>query len=132
MYYNGKELKNLQEYTEARLGRAMYREYNYSEFRDVVLDYHSSMGELSEEDVKFILDMDENLRIDLQFYIPHWELQQWEEPNGEMMYCNVYYNWDDALKAFEEANKEGVYLDLVPVDQDGMPIDESPDYRTNY
>lgn len=132
MYYNGKELKNLQEYTEARLGRAVYREYNYSEFRDVVLDYYSSMGEFSQEDLRFILDIDQNLRIDLQYYVPHWELQQFEEPGGEMTTCNTYYNWDEALEDFEEAIKEGGYWDLVPVDQDGMPIDESPDYRTNY
>lgn len=134
MYYNGKELKNLQEYVETRLGHSAFEgQLHYpEEFVNLVLDYHSSMGEFTNEDLEYIKEVDEALWEDLGQFVEHYELQQLDDPRGDIITCNDYFSWKSVLEDYEKEVAEGDYWRIVPVDQDGMPIDESPDYRTNY
>lgn len=127
MYYNGKELKNLQEYVEANLGHSAFEgQLHYpEEFVNLVLDYHSSMGEFTDEDLEFIKEVDEALWENLGQYVEHYELQQWDDPAGEVIACNDYFSWESALKDYEEEVVKGGYWRIIPVDPDGIPTSDN-------
>lgn len=51
----------------------------------------------------------------------HYEVQIWSGPEGEIDYCNDYYSYPNAIRAFNQANREKQYVRLLSVDKNGMP-----------
>lgn len=130
MYHNGHDYKNLQEYVEVGYDLHPHEltpndEDGWMQFTYIVLDYHSSMGEFTEEDLNYIKQVDEELYYNLGQFVSHYEVQIWEGPEGEVDYCNDYFSWDAAYKGYKEALGDGYeYVRIVSVDSEGMPDGE--------
>lgn len=62
MYYNGKDFKNLEEYLEEKKREYIFRhgvDADWDESEEIIWaiqDYLSSMGEFSDEDLKYLED----------------------------------------------------------------------------
>lgn len=129
MYYNGRDYKNLREYVE--VGHGLHScdfkpdDDRWTELANIILDYHSSMGEFTEEDLEYIEHADEELYYNLGQFVDHYEVQIWEGPEGEVDFCNDYFSWDAAYDGYRRALKDGYeYVRVVSVDSEGMPDGE--------
>lgn len=128
MYYNGHDYKNLREYVEVGLGLHpnnvdMEKEENWHLFMNAVFDYHSSMGKFSDEDVEYIEKCNEPLYVQLGQLVDHYEVQIWDGPEGDVIYCTDYFSYESAKEAYRIFLKDEPYIRLVEVDSDGMPIE---------
>lgn len=129
MYYNGCDYKNLREYVEVGFGLHSCdfksNDDRWAGLTNVILDYHSSMGEFTEEDLEYIKYADEELYYSLGQFVDHYEVQIWKSPEGEVEFCEDYFSWDAAYDGYKETLKNGnEYVRIVSVDPDGLPDGE--------
>ena len=125
MYY-----KSLKEYTRAVLGKELKRSASHDpeeaeKFTWAIQSYHSSMGELADEDLNYIKSIDEEIWRDLGFIVDHWELQRWDDPKGEVIECYDYFSMGSALRDYNIEIMNGGYWKIIAVDSEGRPEDNA-------
>lgn len=122
--------KNLKEYTKVAFGQEFEETSNYDpeeaeKFIWAIQSYHSSMGELADEDLNYIKSIDEEIWRDLGFIVDHWELQRWDDPKGEVVECYNYFSMGSALRDYNIEIMNGGYWKIIAVDSEGKPEDNA-------
>lgn len=56
----------------------------------------------------------------------HYELQGWDDPMGEIIWCEDHFDREEAIVAYNQtvAENNGGYIMLRKVDKEGMPIND--------
>ena len=116
--------KNLKEYTKLVFGQELEGAANYGpeeaeKFIWAIQSYQSSMGELADEDLNYIKSIDEEIWRDLAFIVDHWELQCWDDPEGEVVECYDYFSMGSALRDYNIEIMNGGYWKIIAVDSEG-------------
>lgn len=122
--------KSLKEYTRAVLEQELKESASHDpeeaeKFIWAIQSYHSSMGELTDEDLNYIKSIDEKIWRDLGFIVDHWELQRWDDPKGEVIECYDYFSMGSALRDYNIEIMNGGYWKIIAVDSEGRLEDNA-------
>ena len=122
--------KSLKEYTRAVLEQELKESASHDpeeaeKFIWAIQSYHSSMGELTDEDLNYIKSIDEKIWRDLGFIVDHWELQRWDDPKGGVIECYDYFSMGSALRDYNIEIMNGGYWKIIAVDSEGRPEDNA-------
>lgn len=128
--------KNLKEYTQAVFGQELEETARYDpeeaeKFIWATQSYHSSMGELTDEDLSYIKSVNEEIWRDLGFIVDHWELQRWDDPKGEVIECYDYFSMGSALRDYNIEIMNGGYWKIIAVDLEGR-VEENAQEISNF
>ena len=124
------QFTNLCEYVEAGLGLYPYENDGvYDEaFKNAIVEYAIEYDGLTSADLAYIFGADPDLYDELPEFLESYILSIFDASNGEIIEQERFYNYEDALSAYDEA--ENCCKRLISVDAGGAINDEV--YECNF
>lgn len=127
--YRVEQLKLLRDLLDKR-GSSYYEEATWEFFQSLApyeeTQYHSYQGEMPEcvlKSFKIMFDAFDEFITDM--IGDHYELQGWDDPLGEVVWCEDLFYEQEAWDAYNECVADGdKYVFLRKVDKEGMPIED--------
>ena len=127
--YRVEQLKLLRDLLDKR-GSSYYEEATWEFFQSLApyeeTQYHSYQGEMPEcvlRSLKIMFDAFDEFITDM--IGDHYELQGWDDPLGEVVWCEDLFYEQEAWDAYNECVADGdKYVFLRKVDKEGMPIED--------